>query len=608
MKRIILLATILSLVILVFVGCDMFKSDEEQTNHVHSGGKATCSSLAVCDECGEQYGAKGAHAYVRATCTAPKTCTVCGTTDGSALGHNYSGATCTLPKTCTDCGVTDGYANGHNYVGGSCTEAKKCSVCGTLSDQAPAHVPLSAIRENEVYPTCTADGKYDSVVYCAVCDEELERIENIKIDALGHSYVDANCTIPKTCTVCGHSVGATSHSYNSEYSYDENGHWIECSLCGNRTDEGEHEGGEMTDTERAKCDVCSAYYGEEPGITIDWTIEPLAPANGSTFTLANERIMGWYEDYDFTTTDTDAHWLESDIFRPECPTFLWSVGENARYYKLYISKNSDMSEAQCYLTSSPRASIEHLYTGTTYYWYVDAVFEGYTVRSEKFSFNTAKTPRTVDIDGVSNARDLGGYVTTDGKVIKQGMIYRSAKLDDITELGRYTLLNVLGIKTDLDLRGYEEEAPIAELNYVPVACPWYSSGSNHIWLNDYNKEEFAKAIKVFANPDNYPVIFHCSLGRDRTGTLAMVLGGLLGLDENTLMMEYELSVFSYWGTNGSTKYNNGLRNNIHDTYLYIENNYEGDTFSEKVENFLLEIGVTAEEIDSIRSIMLEEVE
>jgi hypothetical protein len=88
----------------------------------------------------------------------------------------------------------------------------------------------------------------------------------------------------------------------------------------------------------------------------------------------------------------------------------------------------------------------------------------------------------------------------------------------------------------------------------------------------------------------------------------MILGGLLGLDENTLVMEYELSVFSYWGANGSTKYNNGLRNLIHDTYLYIDNNYDGDTYSEKVESFLLEIGVTAEEIASIKDIMLEEVE
>ena len=318
--------------------------------------------------------------------------------------------------------------------------------------------------------------------------------------------------------------------------------------------------------------------------------------------------MNWYKNYDYTTTDTDEHWLEKDIFYPECPVFEWSVGEDAFYYKLYISTNADMTGAQCYLTSLTSLEVDYLYADTTYYWFVDAVYGKYTVRSEVFHFTTDATPRTVNIEGVSNARDIGGYITEDGMRIKQGMIYRSAKLDDITELGESTLLYILGIKTDLDLRGYEASAPVEELNYVPVACPWYSTGSNHIWMNDYNKEEFAKAIKVFADIDNYPIIFHCSLGRDRTGTLAMVLGGLLGLDENTLMMEYELSVFSYWGTNGGTKYNDGLRKNIHDTYLYIYNNYEGDSFSDKVESFLLEIGVTAGEIASIKSIMLEEVE
>ena len=86
-----------------------------------------------------------------------------------------------------------------------------------------------------------------------------------------------------------------------------------------------------------------------------------------------------------------------------------------------------------------------------------------------------------------------------------------------------------------------------------------------------------------------------------------MLEGLLGLDEQTLMMEYELSAFSFWGSYGGD-FNNSLRNSIHNTYLYISNNYEGDSFSEKVEDFLLDIGVTADEIASIKSIMLEEVE
>ena len=482
--------------------------------------------------------------------------------------HKGGSATCVAPAICEECGSVYGEIGEHVYIDADCENARQCALCSAI------------------------DG-----------------------EALGHNYTAASCTDPATCQRCGAIGGeALGHSYNGFYSYNEDVHWIECAVCKNKKDEGEHMGGEISGNERAKCEICSADYGELPSVSIDWVIEAKTPAVGSSFCLANSRIKNWYDTFDFTKTDTDAHWLQEDIFMPEAPFFTWSVGEAAHYYKVYISSSEDFSAYQCYLTATPELYVEHLYTGNTYYWFVDAVYDGYTVRSEVFSFMTAATPRTVNIEGVSNSRDIGGYLTLDGKRIKQGLVYRSAKLDDITELGRYTLLNILGVKTDLDLRGdrnnYYKDAthPVTELNHVVVACPWYSTGGNHIWLDEYNKNEFAKAVKVFADPDNYPIIFHCSLGRDRTGTLAMVLEGLLGVDENTLMMEYELSVFSYWGTNGGTKYNNGLRNLIHDTYLYINNNYEGDTFSQKVEDFLLEIGVSREEIASIKSIMLEEVE
>ena len=544
MKKNIILLIVLAAVLAAFVGCDVIEG-----------------IIGITD------GEECLHWFDIPTCTSPAICMDCGETFGEPLGHNYVEAKCDSPKTCTRCGVTEGEALGHEYTEMTCTSPEFCIRCGAVGNPAP-----------------------------------------------GHDYTEATCDKPKTCTVCGSTSGeALGHNYNKFYSTTEEKHWRECSECGERTEEGKHVGGEITGNERAKCEICSAYYGEEPDISIDWTIEALTPANGSTFCLANARIKSWYETFDFRTTDTDAHWLEADIFVPDVPLLTWTVGENASYYKVYVSTDEKLEHYQCYLTSKPELTVEHLYTGTTYYWFVDAVYGNYTVRSEVFTFTAQQTPRTVDIEGVSNSRDIGGYITLDGLRIKQGLVYRSAKLDNITEMGRYTLLNVLGVKTDLDLRGdrndYYKNAthPVTELNHIVVACPWYSTGSNHIWMDDYNKAEFAKAIKVFADPDNYPIIFHCSLGRDRTGTLAMVLEGLLGVDENTLMMEYELSVFSYWGTNGGTKYNNGLRNNIHDTYLYIDNNYEGDSFSEKVEDFLLEIGVTAEEIASIKSIMLEEV-
>lgn len=551
-KRLLFILLTVVLLALTLTGCDVINGIIDKVkggDHEHTGGTATCSSEAICDECGMTYGEKLEHDFTDATCTEPKICNTCGFVGGEKLDHDFADATCTEPKSCKNCGFIDG-------------------------------------------------------------------------KELGHNFTDATCTEPKTCVNCGKTEGVASHSYKTNYSYNENSHWIECSRCGDKKDKAEHTGGKATVNEKAKCDICKASYGEYAELVINWQTEALLPVNGSTFCLANDRIRNWYEGYNYKTTDTDAHWLESDIFTPNVPVLKWSVGEEAKYYKVYIANNSGFNSAQCYLTNLCELSIERLYVDITYYWYVDAVYGTYTVRSEVFTFTTAKTPRTVYIDGVSNSRDLGGYTTIDGNRIKQGMIYRSAKLDDITEFGKYALVNVLGVKTDLDLRGtrtsdgnggyYSDPKyvtqPVAELNHISVAAPWYSTGENGIWYDEFNKDELAKAIKVFADINNYPIIFHCSLGRDRTGTLALVLGGLLGLDENTLIMEYELSVFSYWGAYGSTKYNNGLRNSIHDTYLYIENNYNGDSFSEKVEDFLLDIGVTADEIVSIKDIMIEEVE
>ena len=213
------------------------------------------------------------------------------------------------------------------------------------------------------------------------------------------------------------------------------------------------------------------------------------------------------------------------------------------------------------------------------------------------------------IEGVSNTRDIGGVEAVDGYRIKQGMIYRGGKLEGITEAGKEFFLNYLGLKTDLDLRtpgegGAGSGSPLgADVNYVNINGRYYVGGMGI--QSEEGKQVFAQEIRLFADPDNYPIYIHCSLGRDRTGTLAMVIEGLLGVNFNDLMKDYEISVFSVTGTLDGASVE-GIRNNIKTTYDYL-NTFDGNNFSERVENYLLSIGITEEEIRTIRDLLLEEV-
>ena len=132
------------------------------------------------------------HSWVDATCTEPKTCSRCGLTDGDALGHSYGDWTVTLEPDCTTTG----------------TQKRTCAVCGhvhTGTVAALGHNYVGTI----VRPTCTEQG-YMSYE-CTRCKDTYK---DSYTDALGHTWVDATCTEPKTCSVCKITEGeARGHSY-----------------------------------------------------------------------------------------------------------------------------------------------------------------------------------------------------------------------------------------------------------------------------------------------------------------------------------------------------------------------------------------------------------
>jgi protein-tyrosine phosphatase len=70
-----------------------------------------------------------------------------------------------------------------------------------------------------------------------------------------------------------------------------------------------------------------------------------------------------------------------------------------------------------------------------------------------------------------------------------------------------------------------------------------SVGELYIW--DLNQERYGKGIadvlSLLAEPDSLPAVFHCYAGKDRTGVLAAVVLGLLGVSEEDIVQDYVLT-------------------------------------------------------------------
>lgn len=93
------------------------------------------------------------------------------------------------------------------------------------------------------------------------------------------------------------------------------------------------------------------------------------------------------------------------------------------------------------------------------------------------------------------------------------------------------------------------------------------------------------------------IYFHCAKGADRTGTLAFLLEGLLGVKESDIAKDYELtSFFELRARNGSDY--RGLAD-------AVDKKLSGSTLCAKCEDYFLRHGATMDQIEEFRTIMLE---
>jgi len=227
--------------------------------------------------------------------------------------------------------------------------------------------------------------------------------------------------------------------------------------------------------------------------------------------------------------------------------------------------------------------------------------------------------------GVRNARDFGGWRTLDGKTIKYRRVYRGGRLNEkwspypLDKQGEQEVL-IEGIGAQLDLRGNSDvmftSAVTIEGKELDHCAPVIEQGGKTMLVDDAAKTKECFEFVVNSLRKGKSVYFHCSLGRDRTGTLDILLMGLLGVREGDISKEYELTYFAPVGysvsssdkkTNPIPTFHNTRRAWVYSDVVPYFWELAGDgTFAQGVEKYLLTVaGVSQKDIDDFRSLMLE---
>ncbi len=302
-------------------------------------------------------------------------------------------------------------------------------------------------------------------------------------------------------------------------------------------------------------------------------------------------------------------------------TLSWN-SDGSSQYTVLISENADFSNPYIIEVSQNNVNPGVLVPGKTYYWRVTGKKSPSAIAGGKIAVNN-RPVRFVDIEGVGNVRDLGGWTTESGKTVAYGKLYRGRQLNNITTQG-ISALKYLGMKTEIDIRS-ENNNPSATdgtgLNYK-----FFNTTSQYDKiLNDDHRERvttnFKAIFALLADENNYPMYIHCTAGADRTGTLAFLVNGYLGVSYEDLTRDFELTSFSAsgkrWrgaGNGGTFAENDTVMQNDNKNYVAWGELYNrmmseygtGDgKLSSAIENYLVNyIGVPKSQLESIKSIML----
>lgn len=174
--------------------------------------------------------------------------------------------------------------------------------------------------------------------------------------------------------------------------------------------------------------------------------------------------------------------------------------------------------------------------------------------------------RVLHVDGGYNFRDLGGLKTSEGKLLKKDLLFRTDELNNLSE-SDLELLASLNIQTVVDFRTDEERAK--SIDKIPSTCKNevhldILSANMDAFVEEMQKEDadfkklmlgfyselvlsanaitqFVKFFELLQNADNLSVIYHCSAGKDRTGVATALILDALQVTRKDIEEDYLMS-------------------------------------------------------------------
>lgn len=292
----------------------------------------------------------------------------------------------------------------------------------------------------------------------------------------------------------------------------------------------------------------------------------------------------------------------------QCPELVRSYLENVTYDPADYSTSQIANYAPATAVVSNYKPIGQEAGGTMHYNEVPNVltpFAGNNAAGTLKPLDALRWIRTRDNSAEAwNVRDLGGWAC-DGGTVKYGLLIRGGKL---SAADRAVLVGELGVQHDLDLRGREGGGPGDEpdMTESPLGSDvWYTRTQQYAWyaLTPVAAWQAYLRCVIDAVTHREPVYFHCTAGADRTGTLACVLEGLLGMSQSNIDKDYELTTF-YSGSGSDAT---ARRRNESDWKGLIDeiNAVSGDTFRDKCVHFAVgTCGMSLADINAYRAAMI----